>query len=152
MSPLVHLRNKTVASTWTGGSNHRRASPDDVALGYMFYAYDAGVISQSSEKRRKMMGGMVVVYMAFGFIVLGARIGIMCLRTQGMPEPTTIFSVEAAGQMFIQTNEFVYLGGNVNHNADLSIEVDRRMHTQRMVQLLEVHPRIVQPTERYPRA
>ena len=24
-----------------------------------------------------------------------------------------------------QTNEFVYLGGNVNHNADLSIEVNR---------------------------
>ena len=27
--------------------------------------------------------------------------------------------------MYNQTNEFVYLGGNVNHNADLSIEVDR---------------------------
>ena len=37
------------------------------------------------------------------------------------------FSVEAAGQVNNQTNEFVYLGGNVNHNADLSIEVDRRV-------------------------
>ena len=27
--------------------------------------------------------------------------------------------------MYNQTNEFVYLGGNVNHNTDLSIEVDR---------------------------
>ena len=36
-------------------------------------------------------------------------------------------SVEAAGQMYNQTNEFVYLGGNANHNADLSIEVDRRV-------------------------
>ena len=26
-----------------------------------------------------------------------------------------------------QTDEFIYLGGNVNHNADLSIEFDRRM-------------------------
>ena len=34
------------------------------------------------------------------------------------------FSVEAAGQVYNQTNKFVYLGGNVNHNADLSIEVD----------------------------
>ena len=25
----------------------------------------------------------------------------------------------------VKANEFVYLGGNVNHNADLSIEVDR---------------------------
>ena len=37
------------------------------------------------------------------------------------------FSVEAAGQVYNQTNEFVYLGGNVNHNADLSIEADRRI-------------------------
>ena len=44
-----------------------------------------------------------------------------------MLESTAIFSVEAAGQMYNQTNEFVYLGGNVHHNADLSIEVDRRI-------------------------
>ena len=29
--------------------------------------------------------------------------------------------------MYNQTNEFIHLGGNVNHNADLSIEVDRRI-------------------------
>ena len=29
--------------------------------------------------------------------------------------------------MYNQTSEFVYLRGNVNHNADLSIEVDRRI-------------------------
>ena len=51
--------------------------------------------------------------------------------------------------MYNQTNEFVYLGGNVNHTADLSIEVDRFI---RMVQLPEVHPRTVRPTERPPRA
>ena len=44
-----------------------------------------------------------------------------------MPESTTIFSLEVAGQMYNQTNEFVFLGGNVNHNIDLSIEVDRRI-------------------------
>ena len=51
----------------------------------------------------------------------------MCLRAKGMPESTAIFSVEATGQVYSQTNEFVYLGGNVSHNADLSIEVDRRI-------------------------
>ena len=44
-----------------------------------------------------------------------------------MPESTTIFSVEAAGYVLNQTNEFVCLGGNVNHNADLSSEVVRRI-------------------------
>ena len=29
--------------------------------------------------------------------------------------------------MYNQTNEFVYLGENVNHNADMSIGVDRRI-------------------------
>ena len=42
-----------------------------------------------------------------------------------MPESTATFSVEAASQVYNQTNESVYLGGNVNHNADLSIEVNR---------------------------
>ena len=42
-----------------------------------------------------------------------------------MPESTATFSVEGAGQVYNQTKEFVYFGGNVNHNADLSIEVDR---------------------------
>ena len=46
---------------------------------------------------------------------------------KGMSESTATFSVEAAGQVYNQTNEFVYLGGTVNHHADLSIEVDRRM-------------------------
>ena len=74
------------------------------------------------------MGGMVVVCAAFGFTVLDAKTEIMCLRAKRMAESTTIFSVEAAGQVYNQTNESVYIGGNVNHNADLSIEVDR--HTR----------------------
>ena len=44
-----------------------------------------------------------------------------------MPESTAIFSVVAAGQVYNQANEFVYLGESVNHNADLFIEIDRRI-------------------------
>ena len=33
--------------------------------------------------------------------------------------------------MYSQTNEFVHLGGNVNHNADLSMEADRRIRKER---------------------
>ena len=50
----------------------------------------------------------------------------MCLH-EGMPESAAVFGVEAAGQVYNQTDEFVYLRGNVNHNnADMCIEVDRR--------------------------
>ena len=51
----------------------------------------------------------------------------MCLRAKGMPKSTAIFSVEAAGQVYNETNEFIYLGGKVSHTADLSIGVDRRV-------------------------
>ena len=44
-----------------------------------------------------------------------------------MSESTAIFSVEAAGQMYNKANEVVYLGENVNHDTDLSIEVDQRI-------------------------
>ena len=71
------------------------------------------------------MGVIVVVCAAFGLTVSEAKTEITCLRTKGMPESTTVFSVEAAGQVYNQTNGFVYLEGDVNHNADLSIEVDQ---------------------------
>ena len=44
-----------------------------------------------------------------------------------MSKSTAIFSVEAAGQVYNQTNEFVYLGRDVNRNADLSVEVNGRI-------------------------
>ena len=93
----------------------------------MLYVDDAGVVSQSPEQPRKMMGVIVVVCAAFGLTVLEAKTEIMCLHTKGMPESTTTFSVEEAGQVYKQTNEFICLGGNVTHNADLSIEVNRRI-------------------------
>ena len=73
------------------------------------------------------MGVVVVVYAAFGLAVSETKPEIMCLRAKGMLESTATFSVEAAGQVYNQKNEFVYLGGNVNRNADLSIKVDRRI-------------------------
>ena len=72
-----------------------------------------------------MIGVIVVVCAAFGLTVSEAKTEIMYLRAKGVAESTAIFSVEVAGQVYNQTNEFVYLGENVDHNADLSIEVDR---------------------------
>ena len=57
------------------------------------------------------MGVIVVVCVAFGLTVSEAKTEIMCLPTKGMPESTATFSVEAAGQVYNQTNEFVYLRG-----------------------------------------
>ena len=122
---LIHLRKKRGAR----GRGEATAGESVLAtpLWGMLYADDAGVVSRSPEQLRKMMGVIVVVCAAFGLIVSEANTEIMCLRAKGMPESTATFSVEAAGQVSNQTNEFVYPGGSVNHNADLSIEVDRRI-------------------------
>ena len=124
MDALVHLRKKK------GAGGRGEEIPGEAVLATllwgMLYADDAGVVSQPPEQLRNMVG--VVVCAAFGFIVLEAKTEIVCLRTKGMPESTATFSVEAGGQVYNQTNEFVYLGGNVIHNVDLSIEVNRRIH------------------------
>ena len=125
MGASIRLRKKRGA----GGRGEATTGESVLAMPLwgMLHADDAGVVSQSPEQTRKMMGGIVVVCAAFGFTVSEAKTEIMCLRAKGMPEPTAIFIVEAAGQMYNLTNEFVYFGGDVNHNADLSIEVDRRI-------------------------
>ena len=94
------------------------------------------------------MGVIVILCSAFGLAASEIKTEKMCLRTKGMPEYTTTFSVEAAGQVYNQTNEFVYLGGNVNHNADLSIEVNRRIRNA--WRSFRCTPSTVRPTERSP--
>ena len=122
MDALVHLRKRR------GAGGRGKAAAGELVLATplwgMLYANHAGIISYSPEQPRKIMGVIVVVCVSFGLTVSEAKTEIMCLRPKGMLESTVTFSVEAAGQVYNQTNEFVYLGRNVNHNADLSIEVD----------------------------
>ena len=110
MDALVHLRGKRRA----GGRGEATIGDSILAtpLWGMLYADDAGVVSQSPEQLRMTMGVIVVVCAVFGLTVSEAKTEIMCLRAN--PESTATFSLEAAGQVYIQTNEFVYLGGNVN--------------------------------------
>ena len=67
----------------------------------MSYADDSGVVSSLPKQLRIMMGVIVIVCAAFDLTVLAAQTEIIFLRTKGMPEATTIFSVESAGQMYI---------------------------------------------------
>ena len=108
MDALVYLRKKMGA----GGRGKAVAGESDLAtpLRGMLYADDVGVVSQSPEQLRKMIRVVVVVCAAFGLTVSEAKTGIVCLRAKGMPEPTAIFSVEAAGQVCNQTNELYTLG------------------------------------------
>ena len=124
MDALVYLRKKRGA----GGRGEATTGESVLAtpLWGILYAGDASVVSRPPEQLRKMMEVIEVVCAAFGLTVSEAKTENIYLRAKGMPESTATFSVEAAGQVYNQTNEFVYLGGNVNHNADPSMEVDRR--------------------------
>ena len=89
----------------------------------MLNADDAGVVSQSSEKLRKVMRVLMVVYVAFGLTVSKTKTEIMCLRAKGMPESMTIFSVDAAS--------LFTLGRTSTTMPTLCIEVDRRIRNVR---------------------
>ena len=117
MDALVHLRKKKGA-----GGREEATAGDSVRATPLW-----GMLYAEDEQLRKMTGVIVVVCAVFGLTVSEAKIETMGLRAKGMPESSATFSVEAAGQVYNQTNEFVYLGGNINHNDDLSIEVDRRI-------------------------
>ena len=64
-----------------------------------------------------MKGVIVAVCAAFSLILSEVKAENVCSYTKGMPEAVAILSLEAAGQVCSQTNESVYLGANVNHNA-----------------------------------
>ena len=125
MDALVGLRGK-VGAGGRGKTTAGEPAPATSLWG-MLYADDAGVVSKSPEQLGKMMDVIVTVCAAFGLTVSEAKTEIMCLRTRGMSDAASTFSVEASGQVYKQTHDFVYLGGNVNHHADLSIEINRRI-------------------------
>ena len=54
-----------------------------------------------------------------------AKTGIMRLQTKGGGKVS--FTINAAGQVYKQTIEFVYLGGAITADRDLSIEITRRL-------------------------
>ena len=125
MDALVGVREKT--GTGRRGAAKAGDAAPAMSLWGMLYADDAAVVSQSPEQLSKMVVVIVTVSAPFGLTLSEAMTEIMCLSTRGTPDAAATFSVEAAGQVYKQTNNFVYLGGNVNHDADLSIEVDRRI-------------------------
>ena len=72
----------------------------------MLHTDEAGVVPQSPEDLREMVGVIMVVCAVFGLIVSEAKTETICLRTKGVPEATAIFGVEAAG-LGVQPNEIV---------------------------------------------
>ena len=71
------------------------------------------------------MTDIVAVCALFGLAVLEAKTETMCPITNGMDSVT--FATEAAGQVYKQSTNFLYLGASVCKNADHAFEIKRRV-------------------------
>ena len=91
----------------------------------MLYADVVGIVSRSRNSLAKMMTDIVSVCASFGLTVSEARTESMCLMTKGMDRVT--FVPEAVSLVYKQTAKFVYLGATMCENADLTVEINRRV-------------------------
>eukprot|EP00752_Nemacystus_decipiens_P018362 g16473.t1 len=95
----------------------------------MLYADDAGVVSKSAEGLGRMMTIIVEVFREFGLTVSERKTLTLVMRVkekQPPPLPPPPLIIEAAGQRYVQTTEFRYLGGLVNEHGDLTREINHR--------------------------
>ena len=77
----------------------------------VLYADDAGIVSRSSQGLERMTTVIVTVCSTFGRAVPEAKTYIMCLQIKGGGK--VLLTINAAGQLYKQSIEFVYLGGAV---------------------------------------
>ena len=89
----------------------------------MLYADNACIVSGSSEGLETMMTANVTTCSALGLTVSEAETETACLQTKYWGKVT--FTINATGQVYKLTIEFVYLGGAISADRLLNIEITR---------------------------
>ena len=125
LKDLVYLEEEAGVGAETPLERARRA------VWGMFYADDAGVVSRSQEGLARMMTTIVEVFGEFGLTVSEKKTETLLMRApekqpkkEGSPPPPLV--IEAAGQKYVQTTQFRYLGGLVNEDGELTQEINHR--------------------------
>ena len=125
LKDLVYLDEEAGVGTGTPLDRVRRA------VWGMLYADDAGVVSRSQEGLTRMMITIVEVFGAFGLTVSEKKTETLLRRVPekqpkkgGSPPPPLV--IEAAGQKYVQTAQFRYLGELVNEDGELTQEINHR--------------------------
>ena len=93
----------------------------------MLYAGDAGIVSKSAEGLAKIMTVIVTVFEAAGLTVSEKKTETTLLPTPNQALRTSPLVVEAAGQRYMQTMQFLHLDGVVDASADIMPEIKRRI-------------------------
>ena len=105
----------------------RRSRRGKLGPASMLYADDAGIVTKSAEGLAKMMSVIVTVFEAAGLTVSEKKTETMLLRTPGQAPCTSPLVIEAAGQRYGQTTQFLYLGGVIDASTDIMPEIKRRV-------------------------
>ena len=87
----------------------------------MLYANDAGVVSASPRGLARIMDVIVIAYQEFGSTVSEKTEGMHLWS--GSSTASNALRIEAPGQRYKQTIEFLYLGGAISESADLDTEI-----------------------------
>ena len=101
------------------------------ALWGILYADVAGNVLKSAEGLAEMMTVIVTVFEAAGFTVSEKETEPMLLRTSDQTTLAPLLVIEEADQRYKQTAQFFYLGDIIHENADLSLDIDRRIRLLR---------------------
>ena len=125
MLDLVHLE-ENLEENVVGVSSDPLACVRRAIWG-MLYADDAGIVSKSAEGLAKIMTAIVTVFDAAGLTVSEKKTETMLLRTPDQAPCTSPLAIEAAGQRYRQTTQFLYLGGLIDESADILPEIKRRV-------------------------
>ena len=89
----------------------------------MLYADDAAIVSISPASLAKMMTAVMEVCGAYGLTVAEKKTETMVMRPPHHAQDD--LEIEAAGQRYAQTDQFVYLGGTITAEADMTAEIRR---------------------------
>ena len=104
------------------------------AVWRLLYANDTGIVSRLPAGLAKMMTVIVEVFGAYGLTVSEKKTETLLMRApekarQPGETPTPLLptlEIAAAGQKYHQVHQFVYLGGLITKDADITRDINRR--------------------------
>ena len=116
-----------------GGSDETRLDRVRRAVRGMLYADDAGIVSRSPAGLARMMTVIVEAFGAFGLTV-SEKTKTLLMRAPEKAQqpgetptpPLPALEIEEAGQTYHQVYQFVYLGGFITEDADITRDINRR--------------------------
>ena len=126
---MVQLQRKDKGekdTSRTGKVDGRRGKEEEVQrLWGVLYGGDASIASRSSKGLGRMLAVIMTACSVLGLTVSEAKTEIVCLRIKGGGK--VLFTINAAGQEYKKKIKFVYLGGAITADRDLSIDITRRL-------------------------